>query len=88
MQQGLRPLFLKGIIVQSRRHFFAASLAEWRVDQDVERLIRRMKKSGWAFSLWYVPTAVEQDYDIENFKPLVEGSVFLTTIHPKTKETT
>lgn len=67
------------------RHFFAASLAEWRVDQDIERLIRRMKKGGFAFSLWYVPTAIEQDYDVERFIPQVEGAVFLTTIHPKVK---
>ena len=67
------------------RHFFAASMREWRVDQDIERLIRRMKKDKYAFSLWYVPTAVEQDYDIEFYKPMVEGAVFLTTIHPKTK---
>jgi hypothetical protein len=45
-----------------------------------------MKKEGFAFSLWYVPTAVEQEYDIERFIPQVEGAVFLTTIHPKTKE--
>lgn len=67
------------------RHFFAASLVEWRVDQDIERLIRRMKKSGWPFSLWYVPTAVEQDYDIERSAPQVDGAVMLTTIHPKEK---
>ena len=68
------------------RHFFAASMREWRVDQDIERLIRRMKKERFPFSLWYVPTAVEQDYDIERFTPQVEGSVLLTTIHPKIKE--
>lgn len=67
------------------RHFFAASMREWRVDQDIERLIRRMKKSGFPFSLWFVPTAVEQDYDIEHHAPMVDGAVFLTTIHPKTK---
>lgn len=67
------------------KHFFAVSMREWRVDQDIERLIRRMKKEGFAFSLWYVPTAIEQDYDIERFIPMVDGAVFLTTIHPKEK---
>jgi len=71
--------------MQQPRHFFAASLVSWRVDQDIERLIRKMKKDGYAFSLWYVPTAVEQDYDIECSTPQVHGAVFLTTIHPKVK---
>ena len=72
--------------MQQPRHFFAASMREWRVDQDIERLIRRMKKDKYAFSLWYVPTAIEQDYDIERFTPQVNGAVMLTTIHPKIKE--
>lgn len=67
------------------RHFFAVSLVGWRVDKDIERLIRNMNKDGYGFSLWYVPTAVEQDYDIERSAPQVEGAVFLTTIHPKEK---
>lgn len=70
---------------QQPRHFFAASMREWRVDQDIEHLIRTMKKAGFAFSLWYVPVAVDQDYDIERFTPQVDGAVFLTTIYPKTK---
>jgi hypothetical protein len=44
-----------------------------------------MKKFTLPFSLWYVPTAIEQDYDIENYAPKVDGAVFLTTIYPKTK---
>jgi len=28
---------------------------------------------------------VELDYDIENYKPQVEGATWLTTINPKTK---
>jgi|LakMenE18May11ns_1017448.scaffolds.fasta_scaffold8650205_1 alpha-galactosidase len=69
----------------ARKHFFAASMGDWRVDQDIERLIRKMKKFTLPFSLWYVPTAIEQDYDIENYAPKVDGAVFLTTIYPKTK---
>jgi hypothetical protein len=67
------------------KHFFASTRVCWRVDQDIERLIRTMKKFTLPFTLWYVPTAVEQDYDIENFIPMVDGAVCLTTIHPKEK---
>lgn len=70
---------------QKPRHFFAATMTEWRVDEDIEHLIRKMRANKDAFSLWYVPTAVNQDYEIEYFAPKVDGAVFLTTIYPKTK---
>ena len=69
----------------NNRHFFAASFCMWKVDTDIEKLIRFMKKEKYPFSLYLVPTSVDMDYDIESFKPMVEGAVFLTTIHPKTK---
>ncbi len=68
------------------RHFFAASFCTWKVDTDIERLIRFMKKEKFPFSLYLVPVAMDVDYDIESFKPMVEGVVFLTTIHPKEKK--
>ena len=72
--------------MQQPRHFFASSVAHWHIDADIERLIRHMKKDGYPFSLWYVPTDTNTAYDIANYAPKVKGSVFLTTIHPKTKE--
>ena len=70
----------------NNRHFFAVSIWGWRVDTDIEKLIRKMNKEGHPFSLYLVPTSVDTDYDIEFFKPIVEGVVFLTTIHPKEKK--
>jgi hypothetical protein len=69
----------------NNRHFFAASFCTWKVDTDIEKLIRFMKKEKYPFSLYLVPVGMDMDYDIESFKPMVEGTVFLTTIHPKTK---
>lgn len=64
-------------------HFFASSVAEWLADDDIERLIRSMKRSGLPFALWYVPAHVGDEYEIERYAPKIEGAVFLTTIHPK-----
>lgn len=69
----------------NNRHFFAASFCTWKVDTDIEKLIRFMKKEKFPFSLYLVPVGMDMDYDIEFYKPQVEGTVFLTTIHPKTK---
>jgi hypothetical protein len=70
----------------NNRHFFAASFCTWKVDTDIEKLIRFMKKEKYPFSLYLVPVGMDVDYDIESFKPIVEGVVFLTTIHPKEKK--
>ena len=70
----------------NNRHFFAASFCTWKVDTDIEKLIRFMKKEKFPFSLYLVPVGMDMDYDIESFKPMVEGVVFLTTIHPKEKK--
>lgn len=69
----------------NNRHFFAASIRTWKVDTDIEKLIRFMKKEKHPFTLYLVPVGMDVDYDIEFYKPQVEGTVFLTTIHPKTK---
>lgn len=71
--------------MQQPRHFFASSVANWHIDADIERLIQHMKKDGYPFNLWYVPTDTNADYDIENYAPKVKGAVLLTTIHPKGK---
>lgn len=67
------------------RHFFASSIGEWRVGADLKKLMRAMDKSGFAYNLWLVPGNADDDYEIENYKPVVEGATYLTTIHPKTK---
>lgn len=69
----------------NNRHFFAASIRTWKVDTDIEKLIRFMKKENHPFTLYLVPVGMDVDYDIEFYKPQVEGTVFLTTIHPKEK---
>lgn len=55
-------------------HFFVSSVAEWHVGVDPTELIARMKRTGFPFSLWVVPTAVDAPYQIEGFAPQVEGA--------------
>jgi len=70
----------------NNRHFFAASIGNWNVDTDIEKLIRRMKKDKLPFSLWYVPRDINADYELENYAPKIKGALLLTTIHPKEKK--
>ena len=58
-------------------HFFASSIAEWRVDTDVEKLIKFMKAGGFSFTLFFVPVDPKEKYKINAHIPEVEGAEFL-----------
>lgn len=60
-----------------RHHFFASSAAEWCVSYDAASLIAKMKRAGFQFNLWLVPGGTDAEYEIEDYKPLVEGRVWL-----------
>ena len=60
-----------------RFHFFASSIAEWSVNKNIDDLIKHMKKAGFPFAVWYVPTHVTAEYEIHSYTPDVEGRVFL-----------
>ena len=36
-------------------HFFASSIAEWCVHDNLEELVKVMKKEGFPFALWHIP---------------------------------
>lgn len=61
----------------NEHHFYASSVAEWRTNKDLELLIKRMKKDGYPFNLYYVPLPDDAPYKISNYVPLVEGIKFL-----------
>lgn len=61
------------------QHFFAASMAEWRVHEDPVVLINAFKREGYSFTLWYVPVDIRTNYEIEYFSPIVEGAKMLGT---------
>lgn len=55
-------------------HYFASSVAEWMVDTDLEKLVKRMKTGGFSFSVYKVPKPIEAHYKIRNYEPVVEGT--------------
>ena len=64
-------------------HFFATSAAEWRVDTDIRAITRVMDKSGFEYGVWFVPADIKADYEISQFRPVVEGAVFLGKYQPE-----
>jgi len=65
------------------RHFFASSVAEWRVDTDVVALITHFEREGYPFNVWHVPGTPDSHYRIENYVPQVDGAVWLVGYVPK-----
>lgn len=69
--------------ISDERHFYASSIAEWRVSEKLEDLIKDMKKSEVTFGVWMVPTHKSAPYEIRGYRPQVEGTTFLGTWEPK-----
>lgn len=59
------------------QHFFASSLAEWRLAEDPATLINHFKRAGYPFVLWFVPVSIKENYQIDFYRPQVEGAILL-----------
>jgi len=58
-------------------HYYASSVAEWQVDNDLEKLIKFFKSEDFPFTIWFVPVPIDTDYKIENYGPVVDGRVVI-----------
>lgn len=64
-------------------HFYATSAAEWLVDTDIRAIMRAMDRSGLEYGVWFVPADIKAEYEISQYRPVVEGSVFLGKYQPE-----
>lgn len=58
-------------------HFFASSVASWKVSENLDELLASMKKDGYPFNLFKIPLPITENYKIINYSPNVEGSTFI-----------
>jgi hypothetical protein len=58
-------------------HFYAANAGTWRVNNNVEELIKEMRTDKLGFMLTYVPLPIASNYEINFWTPQVEGVVYL-----------
>lgn len=58
-------------------HFFGSSVGRWYANNDLEEVLKQLRRDNLNFSIWYVPVPVQEPYDIRCFKPVVPGIVFL-----------
>ena len=54
-------------------HFYASSVATWRTNENIEQLIKDMKREKYPFEVYYVPLPSDAEYQINWYVPQVEG---------------
>ena len=60
-------------------HFYASSIGEWRTSDDIEALVKGMKRSKLNFALWKIPGDKSIPYEINRYRPVVDETVYLGT---------
>lgn len=58
-------------------HYFASSVAQWRVDTDLVALLHDMAEAGYDFNVWLVHKPQNATYKIKAYAPDVEKLEFV-----------
>lgn len=74
MTEGLVP------INQPVFHFYVHNAFEWRTGDDLQKLITDMNKHKQTYWVWYVPGEKDINYDIQWYRPQVEGAFILNMV--------
>jgi len=72
--------------IEVPHHFYASSFCTWKTDPDMRNVINHMEKEGHQYTLWYVPTDHDGNYEIKYYAPQVDGSFVVGTFTPKPKK--
>ena len=60
-------------------HFFACSHCDWWTDTDPLEAIARGQRLGSPFTVWAVPCGAGDSYQIEEYRPQVEGAMIIAS---------
>ena len=61
-------------------HFLLTSFFDWYATEDLHEAMKYMDKRKNTYWVWYVPVSDEESYDIEWYRPQVEGSFVLAHV--------
>ena len=50
-------------------HYFASSIATWKVDTDLQKLIKYMQSEGFTFNIFKVDLDIKAPYGISGYAP-------------------
>jgi hypothetical protein len=60
-----------------KHHFFASSVATWLARDDLDVIIKAMKREGYPFNIWMIQGDVDRPYGINNYAPQVDDAVWI-----------
>mgnify|MGYP006447660393 FL=1 len=52
-------------------HYYASSIADWRVNISGADIIIEMMQQGYPFSVWHVAMPIDAEYQIVAYRPQV-----------------
>lgn len=55
-------------------HFYATSFASWKVNTNLDALVRAMKREGYPFNVFRLDLPIDSDYRIQEYTPQVDRS--------------
>lgn len=61
-------------------HFLLTSVFRWYTSEDLHEAMKYMDKQKETYWVWYVPCEKSAAYDIEWYRPQVEGSFILAQV--------
>ena len=64
-------------------HYFASSVYTWRVNTNLEEIIKDMKSESVPFTVVLVPKPITDVYEIAFFMPVVDGCVLIANYSRK-----
>jgi hypothetical protein len=68
-----------------KNHFFLTSVAQWLTtgpDRTLAQAVKAMDKDGYPYTIWAIPAPPDADYEIEEYRPKVEGALFMERVEP------
>jgi hypothetical protein len=66
--------------IDQPHHFYASSFCTWKTSEDIREVIKHMEKEGHNYTLWYVPTPHDDNYEIKWYAPQVEGAFVISAV--------
>ena len=58
-------------MTEQQHHYYASSVADWRVFHTYEAAVDTMSTLGFPFSVWHVAMPIDAEYQIVSYRPQV-----------------
>jgi hypothetical protein len=67
-------------------HWYVSSTKNWACDYNLRKALVRLRKADskdYDAVIWWVPGPVEAEYEINDYRPTVEGSKYISHVDLK-----